>query len=24
LTPGELKTLMAELGGIAKILGRDI
>ena len=24
LTPGELKTLMGELGGIAKILGRDI
>lgn len=24
LTPGELKSLMAELGGIAKILGRDI
>ena len=24
LTPAELKTLMAELGGIAKILGRDI
>lgn len=24
LTPTELKTLMAELGGIAKILGRDI